>query len=206
MSDIPKTLAALAADAQHGHVDFAGHRWFTMRFGTSTELHGVERGAMALVTITERLGASADEAPTYSARVEYQRGQDLFVRQSGFASAEDALAWASGFAWTTRQVGSVTWVAGAADADKWYAPIGTSQAVIAIYRGREGDAPYYTVTRTLALGTQSVELKVGDRTLGDEARGIVSFEQASAIAVSMTDYVLELMRTAPAACDGARAS
>ncbi len=87
MSDIPKTLAALAADAQHGHVDFAGHRWFTMRFGTSTELHGVERGAMALVTITERLGASADEAPTYSARVEYQRGQDLFVRQSGFARA-----------------------------------------------------------------------------------------------------------------------
>lgn len=197
MSDNPKTLAALAAAAQHLHVDFAGHRWFVMRFGTSTELHGVERGAMALVTITESLGASADEAPTYSARVEYQRGGDLFVRQSGFASAEAALAWASGFAWTTRQVGSVTWVAGAADADTWYAPIGASQAVIAIYRAREGDAPYYTVTRTLALGTQSVELKVGDRTLGDQARGIVSFEQASAIALTMTDYVLELMRTAP---------
>ncbi|WP_240154516.1 MULTISPECIES: hypothetical protein [unclassified Burkholderia] len=161
---------------------------------------------MALVTIIENLGASRDEPPSYSARAEYQRGHDLSVRQSGFASAEDALAWASGFAWTTRQVGSVTWVAGAADADKWYAPIGASQAVIAIYRGREGDAPYYTVTRTLGLGTQSVELKVGDRTLGDEARGIVSFEQASAIAVSMTGYVLELMRTAPAACDGARAS
>ena len=33
----------------------------------------------------ESLGASADESPTYSARVEYQRGQDLFVGQSGFA-------------------------------------------------------------------------------------------------------------------------
>ncbi|PNL04032.1 hypothetical protein EFP20_29660 (plasmid) [Burkholderia glumae] len=42
--------------------------------------------------------------------------------------------------------------------------------------------------------------------LGDKARGIVSFEQASAIAVSMTDYVLELMRTGPAADDDARAS
>ncbi|WP_186223841.1 hypothetical protein [Burkholderia gladioli] len=198
MSESPKTLAALAADAQHMHVDFAGHRWFTMRFGTNTELHGVERGAMALVTITESLGASADEAPTYSARVEYQRGQDLFVRQSGFASAEAALAWASGFAWTTRQVGSVTWVAGAADADKWYAPIGASQAEIAIYHAREGAAPYYTVTRTLALGLQSVELKIGERSLANEARGIVSFEQASAIAVSMSDYVLELMRTSPA--------
>ncbi len=78
--------------------------------------------------------------------------------------------------------------------------------MIAIYRGRKGGAPYYTVTRTLALGTQWVELKVGDRTLGDEARRIVSFEQASAIAVSMTDYVLELMRTAPAAGDGGLAS
>ncbi|KAF1065524.1 hypothetical protein [Burkholderia gladioli] len=138
MSDTPKTLAALAAAAQPGHVDFAGHRWFTMRTVARTELHGAEDGAMALVTIIENLGASRDEPPSYSARVEYQRGQDPVVRQSGFASAEDALAWASGFAWTTRQVGSVTWVAGAADADKWRAPIGASQAVIAIYRGREG--------------------------------------------------------------------
>lgn len=206
MSDTPKSLAALAADAQHGHVDFAGHRWFTIRFGSRTELHGVADGAMAQVTITESLGASADDAPAYSARAEHQRGHDLAVRQGGFATAEAALAWASGFAWTTRQVGSVTWTAAAPDADRWYAAIGASQGVIAIYHAREGGAPYYTVTRSLALGTQSVELKVGDRTLGDEARGIVSFEQASAIAVSMTDYVLELMRTAPAAGDDARAS
>ncbi|WP_186027503.1 hypothetical protein [Burkholderia gladioli] len=198
MSESPKTLAALAAAAQHGHVDFVGHRWFVMRTGARTELHGAGDGAMALVTITENLGASRDEPPSYSARTEYQRSHDLFVRQTGFGSAEAALARASGFAWTTRQVGSVTWVAGGADADKWYAPIGASQAVIAIYRGREGDAPYYTVTRTLALGNQSVELKVGDRSLGDETRGIVSFEQASAIALTMTDYVLELMRTTPA--------
>ncbi|WP_186130653.1 hypothetical protein [Burkholderia gladioli] len=204
MSDSPKTLAALAAAAQPGHVDFAGHRWFTMRTGARTELHGAGDGAMALVTIIENLGASRDEPPSYSARTEYQRGHDLFVRQGGFASAEAALAWASGFAWTKRQVGSVTWTAGAADAEKWYAAIGASQAVIAIYHAREGGAPYYTVTRTLALGLQSVELKIGERSLGDEARGIVSFEQASAIAVSMSDYVLELMRTAPAQGDDAR--
>ncbi|KAF1065536.1 hypothetical protein [Burkholderia gladioli] len=78
--------------------------------------------------------------------------------------------------------------------------------LIAIYRGREGDAPYYTVTRTLALGLQSVALKIGDRTLRDEARNIVSVEQASAVAVSMTDYVLELMRTAPHVGNDARAS
>lgn len=53
---------------------------------------------------------------------------------------------------------------------------------------------------------QSVALKIGDRTLRDEARNIVSFEQASAVAVSMTDYVLELMRTAPHAGNDARAS
>ncbi|WP_052143095.1 hypothetical protein [Burkholderia gladioli] len=108
------------------------------------------------------------------------------------------MAWASGFAWATRQVGRVTWTAGAADADKWYAQIGASQAQIAIYRDRAGDAPYYTVTRSLALGSQSVELKVGDRTRGHETRSIVSLEQASAIALTMTDYVLDLMRTTPA--------
>ncbi|WP_244125820.1 hypothetical protein [Burkholderia gladioli] len=161
---------------------------------------------MALVTIIENLGASRDEPPSYSARAEYQRGHDLSVRQRGFASAQDALAWASGFAWSTRQVRSVTWIAAASDADKWYARIRVSLALIAIYRGREGDAPYYTVTRTLALGLQSVALKIGDRTLRDEARNIVSFEQASAVAVSMTDYVLELMRTAPHAGNDARAS
>ncbi|CAG9203625.1 conserved hypothetical protein [Burkholderia gladioli] len=193
----PTTLAALAAATPHEHLDFAGHRWFAMRSRTRTELRGVASGAMAGVTITESLGVSADEAPAYSARVEYPHCHELFVRQSGFASAEAAVAWAVGFAWTTRQVGSVTWIAGAADADTWYARIGASQAQIAIYRGRDGDAPYYTVTRALALGSQSVELKVGDRTRGHETRGIVSFEQASAIALTMTDYVLELMRTAP---------
>ncbi|AEA65963.1 hypothetical protein [Burkholderia gladioli] len=199
MTEPPTTLAALAAATPHEHLDFAGHRWFAMRSRTRTELRGIASGAMARVTITESLGVSADEAPAYSARVDYQHCHELFVRQSGFSSAEDAVAWASGFAWTTRQVGSVTWTAAAPDADTWYAPIGASQAQIAIYRGREGEAPYYTVTRNLALGAQSVELKVGDRTRGHETRGIVSFEQASAIAVSMTDYVLELMRTVPAA-------
>ncbi|WP_186144555.1 hypothetical protein [Burkholderia gladioli] len=191
MTEPSTTLAALAAATLHEHLHFAGHRWFAMRSRTRTELRGVASGAMAGVTLTESLGIGAHEAPAYSARVEHPYCHALFVRQSGFVSAEAALAWASGFAWTTRQVGSVTWTAGAADADTWYAQI-------AIYRDREGDAPYYTVTRSLALGSQFVELKVGDRTRGHETRGIVSFEQASAIALTMTDYVLELMRTTPA--------
>ncbi|WP_186035755.1 hypothetical protein [Burkholderia gladioli] len=198
MTEPATTLAALAAATPHEHLHFAGHRWFAMRSRTRTELRGVASGAMAGVTLTESLGIGAHEAPAYSARVEHPHCHALFVRQSGFVSAEAALAWASGFAWTTRQVGSVTWTAGAADADTWYAQIGASQAQIAIYRDREGDAPYYTVTRSLALGSQFVELKVGDRTRGHETRGIVSFEQASAIALTMTDYVLELMRTTPA--------
>lgn len=41
-----------------------------------------------------------------------------------------------------------------------------------------------------------IEFKAGDLADGDERNNIMSFEQVSAIALAMSDYVIELMHAA----------
>ncbi|ALX43134.1 hypothetical protein AQ610_12450 [Burkholderia humptydooensis] len=161
-----------------------------------TELRGRDDGKLSLVTIVETL-INDDDNPIYHAQVDYRRrGHDLYVLQGGFCCAEDAINWAAGFQWFTRKTGSLIWVGAAEDATRWYAQIGASTAEIAVFTAREGDAPHYTVTRSLELGGQWIEFQIGDNTLDNERRGIVSFEHASTIALTMPDYVMELVRSA----------
>ncbi|MBW5284216.1 hypothetical protein [Burkholderia gladioli] len=46
------------------------------------------------------------------------------------------------------------------------------------------------MARSLKLGTQYVEMEMGDSTLGGETRGVASFAHASTVAFSMTDFAL----------------
>ncbi|MGG2041357.1 hypothetical protein [Burkholderia gladioli] len=203
MTETFHNLRALAASMPNEPVEFGGHRWHVSQLGDTTTLFGFVGGAASHFTISEKCGAHSDEAPVYTAAVTAAPPfhRDLNARQGEFVSAADALTWAEQFQWSTRNVGNLTWIGAAADAMRWFTVVAGTQAEITIYTVRDGDAPYFTVTRTLLLGRQSVELKIGDKTLGDEERSILSFEQASAIALNMTDYVLELMRMASSSID-----
>ncbi|WP_244118370.1 hypothetical protein [Burkholderia gladioli] len=134
-------------------------------------------------------------APTYGATVRAPGIYDLVAKQDGFAHVEAALAWATTFAFPSRQAGSLLWSAVSVDAGHWYAVIGTSVATI--FRHELDGSDSYTVKRHLMLGTQSIEFSISDLASGERPKSIFSFEQASAIALTMSDYVLELMRTAP---------
>ncbi|MBR7989507.1 hypothetical protein KDX04_27125 [Burkholderia cenocepacia] len=135
------------------------------------------------VSIVERPGENG--IPTYRATVRAAGIFELVARHDGFASAEAAVAWAGAFEFPTRPCGSLTWYALAPDAPNWYAVIGAGVAEIAAVE--HGGSTTYVVKRRLQLGKQAVEFSITDL-------GIVSFEQASAIALTMPDYVMELMR------------
>ncbi|EKS9798914.1 hypothetical protein QDD76_004907 [Burkholderia cepacia] len=143
------------------------------------------------VTIEEHPDAN-NAASTYQATVRATALCELAARRDDFATAEAAVAWATGFEFATRQVGSLTWYALAPNAPQWHAVIGASVAEIVSYE--RGGSPSYAVKRRLKFGTQSVEFSITDLAYRETPKNIVSFEQASAIALTMPDYVMELMR------------
>ncbi|MBR8426363.1 hypothetical protein KDW22_25440 [Burkholderia cenocepacia] len=142
------------------------------------------------VAIVERPGENG--VPTYRATVRAAGIFELTARHDGFASADAAVAWASAFEFATRRCGSLTWYALAPDDSLWYAVIGAGVAEIAAFE--HGGSPTYVVKRRLQLGKQAVEFSITDLAYTETPKSIVSFEQASAIALTMPDYVMELMR------------
>ncbi|MDN7865459.1 hypothetical protein [Burkholderia multivorans] len=191
MTQIPTSFAAMA---NYSTVDVGGYSWMLLhRSDGSVELSPSGEPRLPDVTLVERPGAK-ERAPTFLATVRATGLYELAARKDGFATAEDALAWATAFEFAKRRSGSVTWYALAADASHWHAVIGTTVAEIVGYE-LAGSATY-AVKRRMKLGKQAVEFAITDLSYGDEPKSIVSFEQASAIALTMPDYVMELMRVA----------
>ncbi|MDF0506780.1 hypothetical protein POK33_39185 [Burkholderia cenocepacia] len=181
MTQIPTSFAAMAT---YSTVDVGGYSWMLLhRSDGSVELSPSGEPRLPDVTLLERPGDN--DIPTYRATVRAAGIFDLVARHDGFTSAEAAVAWASAFEFATRQAGSLTWRALAPDASNWYAVIGAGVAEIAAFE--HGGSATYVVKRRLQLGKQAVEFSITDLS-------IVSFEQASAIALTMPDYVMELMR------------
>ncbi|MBR8028564.1 hypothetical protein KDX27_31485 [Burkholderia cenocepacia] len=188
MTQAPASFASLA---DYTNVDVAGYSWMVVRRRDGAiELSPVGEQRLANVLIVQKRGD--DGAATYLASVGAPGIPDLAGRRDGFASAEDAIAWAAGFEFASRQAGSLTWRASSAEDRRWYTVIGTSVAEIYWHDPKYGGT--YIVKRRLQLGHQWVEFQIGDGAYGEEAKSIVSFEQASAIALTMPDYVMELMR------------
>ena len=172
-------------------VDVGGYSWMTLpRSGGSVELSPSGEPRLPDVTLHEQPGDNGIR--TYRATVRAAGIFELVARHDGFASAEAAVAWATAFAFANRQAGSLTWYALAPDADHWYAVIGAGVAEISAFE--HGGSATYVVKRRLQLGTQSIEFSITDLAYTEKPKSIVSFEQASAIALTMPDYVMELMR------------
>ncbi|MGY4837952.1 hypothetical protein [Burkholderia pyrrocinia] len=188
MTQIPTSFAAVA---NYSTVDVGGYSWMILhRSDGSVELSPSGEPRLPDVTLLERPGDNGIR--TYRATVRAAGIYELMARHDGFASAEAAVAWAAAFEFATRRAGSLTWRAESADADHWYAVIGAG--VAEIFRHEVSGSPSFTVKRHLRLGKLAVEFSITDLSYGDEPKGIVSFEQASAIALTMPDYVMELMR------------
>lgn len=186
-----RTSTSFAALPEYTVIDVAGYRWMVMRRGDRTaELSPSGEPQLADVSIVETPGA--DGALTYGATVGAPAIPALKARQEGFTSAEEAIAWAQAFKFASRQVGSLTWLASTPDDRQWYAVIGGSIGLI--YWGDPQFGGNFTVSRHVQLGRQWVEFKISDLGFRDGGKSIVSFEQASAIALTMPDYVMELMR------------
>lgn len=182
---------SFATLANYSLVDVGGYSWMTLhRSDGSVELSPSGEPRLPDVTLVERPGD--DGKVTYRATVRAAGIYELAARQDGFASADAAVAWASAFEFATRQVGSLTWSAVSADDTQWFAVIGAS--VAEIFRHQMSAGPRFTIKRHLRLGTQSIEFSIVDLAFSDQPKSIVSFEQASAIALTMPDYVMELMR------------
>ncbi|KWN65895.1 hypothetical protein [Burkholderia stagnalis] len=183
--------SSFATLANYSVVDVGGYSWMTLRRSDgSVELSPSGEPRLPDVSIVERPGDNG--IPTFRAMVRAAGIFELATRHDGFASAEAAVAWATGFEFATRPAGSLTWRAESAEADRWYAVIGAS--VAEIFRHEMSGSPSFAVKRHLRLGTQSIEFAITDLAYGDQPKSIVSFEQASAIALTMPDYVMELMR------------
>lgn len=191
MTLAPTSFAELA---NYSLVDVAGYSWMIHHRGDgSVELSPSGEPRLPDVSIVERPGSDG-RAPTFQATVHAADLYELAARQDGFAAAEAAVAWATASEFASRPCGGLTWRAPAADAARWYAVIGASVAEII---GFEMDgSTTYSVKRHLKLGTQSVEFSITDMAYREQPKSTVSFEQASAIALTMSDYVMELMRTA----------
>ncbi|WP_321959270.1 hypothetical protein [Burkholderia cenocepacia] len=189
MSEAPTTFAT----ADNAPIHAGGYDWLILRRDAgSIEL--ISTGGLELVTLYEQLGQDGG-ASTFKVRISHPAVLDLTVWLERFSRAEDAIAAAVAFQWPSRQAGSLTWIAMSADADLWYARIGASTATIVVHGSDDAAPPRYLVKRALNLGNQRVEFSVGDFSWpGSETRSIASFEQASAIALTMPDYVMELMR------------
>ncbi|KVD85829.1 hypothetical protein WI90_26245 [Burkholderia ubonensis] len=188
MTQIPTSFATVA---NYSTVDVGGYSWMILhRSDGSVELSPSGELRLPDVTLLERPGDTG--TPTYRATVRAAGIFELAARHDGFASAEAAVAWASAFAFATRPAGSLTWYALAPDATHWHAVIGAGVAEIAAFE--HGGSATYVVKRRLQLGTQAVEFSITDLAYTEKPKSIVSFEQASAIALTMPDYVMELMR------------
>lgn len=187
-----RTPSLFAAHPEYARIDVAGFGWMVLHRGDGTvELSPSGEPRLADVSLVETAGDD-DSGPTYGATVSAPMIPDLKARQGSFASAEEAIGWAQAFKFASRQVGSLTWLASAPDDRQWYAVIGPS--VAEIYWREPQYGGNFTVSRHLQLGRQWVEFKIGDLGHRDGEKNIVSFEQASAIALTMPDYVMELMR------------
>ncbi|VWD48347.1 hypothetical protein BCO18175_07416 [Burkholderia contaminans] len=182
---------SFATLANYSLVDVGGYSWMTLpRSDGSVELSPSGEPRLPDVSIVEKPGENG--IPTYRASVRKAGIYELTARHEGFASAEAAVAWASRFEFPTRPCGSLTWYALAPDDFHWYAVIGAGVAEIAAFE--HGGSPTYVVKRRLQLGNQVVEFSITDQSYTEQPKNIVSFEQASAIALTMPDYVMELMR------------
>ncbi|KWK68817.1 hypothetical protein [Burkholderia ubonensis] len=182
---------SFATLANYSLVDVGGYSWMTLRRSDgSVELSPSGEPRLPDVTVVERPGDNG--IPTYRAAVRAAGLFELAARHDGFASAEAAVAWATAFEFATRPCGSLTWYALTPDASNWYAVIGAGVAEIAAFE--HGGSASYVVKRRLQLGTQAVEFSITDLAYTEKPKSIVSFEQASAIALTMPDYVMELMR------------
>lgn len=183
-----QTPTSLATLDEYTHINVGGYDWTVWNIGRK-QLSARGNNALTGCKIYEE--ASPDGlAPMFGAVLEHETLTNLSARSGPVTSLAEAVQWAAGFNWATRKAGSLTWLADSPDAERWYARIGTSEAEI--YRfdiyGK------YFVSRSIRFGNQFIKLELNDMSLGDETRSIATFEQASAIALTMTDYVLELMR------------
>lgn len=195
--------ARLADLSDAAYTVFGGFRWLVMRYGSAVDVRSVGLPSPIEVRLIERAGENG--APSSCSATVFPAGiEDLSVHAT-HPSVADALHWAKTYPFAVRRAGSVTWQAKSAESTMWHAQIGTSLAEIREDEFGAAEARRYTIRRTLSVGGHAIELAVGDNAGFDEPRSIASFEQASAIAVSMTDYVLELMRTGAPAGDSGNA-
>lgn len=183
-----QTPTSLATLDEYTHINVGGYDWTVWNIGRK-QLSA--RGNNALTGCKIYEDASPDgRAPMFGAVLEHETLTNLSARSGPVTSLAEAVQWAAGFNWATRKAGSLTWLADSPNAERWYARIGTSEAEIC----RFDIYGKYFVSRSIRFGNQFIKLELNDMSLGDETRSIATFEQASAIALTMTDYVLELMR------------
>lgn len=188
MNQAPPSVATLANCSS---VEVGGYSWMMLRRSDgSVELSPGGEPRLPDVTLVERPGDN--DIPTYRVTVRAAGIYELAARHDGFASAEAAVAWATGFEFATRQAGNLTWRAVSAEDRHWFAVVGAS--VAEIFRHGVSGSPNFTVKRYLRLGTLSIEFSIADLAFSDQSKTIASFEQASAIALTMSDYVMKLMR------------
>lgn len=184
-----QTPTSLASLDEYTHINLGGYSWTVWNLLGRKQLspHGDKK--LSGCKIYEEANTDEQE-PMFCAVFEHETLVNLSARSGPVTSLAEAVQWAAGFHWATRKAGSLTWLANSPDAERWYARIGTSEAEI--YRfdiyGK------YFVSRSIRFGNQFIKFELNDMSLGDETRLITTFEQASAIALTMTDYVLELMR------------
>lgn len=183
-----QTPTSLASLDEYTHVNLGGYDWTVWNLGRK-QLSAHGNSVLTGCKIYEE--ASPDgHAPMFCAVIEHETLTNLSVRSGPVTNLAEAVQWAAGFHWATRKAGSLTWLANSPDAERWYARIGTSEAEIY----RFDTYGKYFVSRVIRLGNQFIKFELNDMSVGDETRTITTFEQASAIALTMTDYVLELMR------------
>ncbi|MFY4707379.1 hypothetical protein [Burkholderia glumae] len=192
--------ACLAELPESREIALGGHTWYATHWSRRTELRLATRSGPRDVVISEtRSGDEAQPVYEYGASV---RPRDLREKleacRTDFPSAEAAIAWAMCVDFPTRRAGPLTWRASVPAAASWYACIDDTLAEIDYRPGTDG-VPCYAVTRSLTLGGQRIEFRITDLATDDTTRSIASFEQASAIALTMVDYVLGMMRLPPAA-------
>lgn len=183
---VPTNLATLD---EYSHINLGGYDWTVWNFLGRKQLtpHG-EKELTGCKVYEEAIPDGP--TPMFSAELQHETLTNLSARSGLVTSLAEAVQWAAEFRWATRKAGGLMWLAKSPDSVLWHARIGTSEAEI-FHCDSYGK---YIVRRSIRFGNQVIKLELNDLSLGDETRVITTFEQASAIALTMTDYVLELMR------------
>lgn len=180
----PTSLATLD---EYTHINVGGYEWTVWNIGCK-QLSARGNNALTGCKIYEE--ASPDGlASMFGAVLQHETLTNLSARSGPVTSLVEAVQWAAGFRWATRKAGGLTWLAKSPDSELWHARIGISEAEI-FHCDSYGK---YIVRRSIRCGNQVIKFELNDLSFGDETRIITTFEQASAIALTMTDYVLELM-------------